>query len=200
MPTRLHQPPGRDRRAAPASTPTGYAEMYAASVADPAAFWGEQGQRLDWMKPYTKVKNTSFDYHNVSIKWFEDGELNVSANCIDRHLATRGDQTAIIWESDDPAVCRAHHLPRAARRGRRSSPTCCTRLGVKKGDRVVLYLPMIPRGGLRHARLRPHRRDPLDRLRRLLAPTRCARRIEDCGAQAGRSPPTRRRAAAGARR
>ncbi|MEE4188430.1 MAG: acetyl-coenzyme A synthetase N-terminal domain-containing protein, partial [Roseobacter sp.] len=79
-----------------------YKDMYAASIADPAAFWGEQGKRLDWIKPYTKVKNVSFEPGNVSIKWFEDGTLNVSANCIDRHLATRGDQTAIIWEPDDP--------------------------------------------------------------------------------------------------
>ena len=95
----------------------GYARMYAASVADPDAFWGEQGQRLDWIKPYTRVKNTSFAYHDVSIKWFEDGVLNVAANCIDRHLASRGDQTAIIWESDDPAVSEHDHLPPAPRRG-----------------------------------------------------------------------------------
>ena len=81
-----------------------YLEMYKQSVDDPDGFWGEQGKRLDWMKPYTKVKNSSFDYDAVSIKWFEDGELNVCANCVDRHLETRGDQTAIIWESDDPAV------------------------------------------------------------------------------------------------
>ena len=97
--------------------------MYAASVADPDAFWGEHGKRLDWIRPFTRVKNTSFDYPDVSIKWFEDGKLNVSANCIDRHLATRGDQTAIIWESDDPNVCRAHHLPPAPRARSRSSPT-----------------------------------------------------------------------------
>ena len=79
-----------------------YLSMYKKSVEDPDSFWGEHGKRVDWIKPFTKVKNTSYDYHNVSIKWFEDGELNVSANCIDRHLATRGDQTAIIWEGDDP--------------------------------------------------------------------------------------------------
>jgi acetyl-CoA synthetase len=120
-----------------------YEEMYAASVKDPEAFWGEQGKRIDWIKPYTKVKNTSFDYHNVSIKWFEDGVLNVSANCIDRHLETRGDQVAIIWEADDPVdeelityralhdqVCRVANVMKA--------------MGVKKGDRVIIYLPMIP--------------------------------------------------------
>ena len=83
-----------------------YHEMYQASVDDPEAFWGEHGKRLDWIKPYTKVKNTSFAYDNVSINWFEDGTLNVAANCIDRHLATRVDQTAIIWEADDPNVSK----------------------------------------------------------------------------------------------
>ena len=79
-----------------------YEVMYAASIADPDAFWAAQGKRLDWMTPYTKVKNTTFEHAGVSIKWYEDGELNVSANCIDRHLATRGNQTAIIWEGDNP--------------------------------------------------------------------------------------------------
>jgi acetyl-CoA synthetase len=75
-----------------------YKEMYAASIADPEAFWGEHGKRIDWIKPYTKVKDVSFAPGNISIKWFEDGTLNVCANCVDRHVATRGDQTAIIWE------------------------------------------------------------------------------------------------------
>ena len=86
-----------------------YEEMYAASLADPDAFWGEHGKRIDWIKPYTTVKNTSFAHENVSIKWFEDGTLNASANCIDRHLATRAGQTAIIWEPDDPAD-EAQHI------------------------------------------------------------------------------------------
>ena len=81
-----------------------YNEMYEQSVRDPDGFWREQGARIDWIKPFTKVKNTSFDPHNVSIKWFEDGTLNVSANCIDRHLEKRGDQVAILWEGDDPNV------------------------------------------------------------------------------------------------
>ena len=79
-----------------------YDEMYAQSVNDPDGFWGEHGKRIDWIKPFTKVKNTSFAPGNIDIRWFEDGTLNVAANCIDRHLATRGDQTAIIWEPDDP--------------------------------------------------------------------------------------------------
>ena len=81
---------------------TKYSEMYAASISDPDAFWQEHGQRVDWIKPFSIVKNVSYTYTDVSIKWFEDGVLNVSANCIDRHLDTRGDQTAIIWEGDNP--------------------------------------------------------------------------------------------------
>ena len=79
-----------------------YASMYRRSVDDPAGFWGEHGKGIDWIKPYTKVKDTSFGPGDVWIKWYEDGTLNVSANCIDRHLASRGDQIAIIWEGDDP--------------------------------------------------------------------------------------------------
>ncbi len=81
-----------------------YREMYDRSVSDPEGFWREQASRVDWIRPFTKVKNTSYDPHNVSIKWYEDGTLNVSANCIDRHLEKRGDQIAIIWEGDEPNV------------------------------------------------------------------------------------------------
>ena len=79
-----------------------YKEMYARSVKDPDGFWGEHGKRIDWLKPYTKVRNVSFDPHDVSIKWFEDGVTNVAVNCVDRHLPKRAKQTAIIWEGDDP--------------------------------------------------------------------------------------------------
>ena len=119
-----------------------YEAMYAASIKDPNAFWGEQAKRIDWIKPFTKVKNTSYDPHNVSIKWFEDGTLNVAYNCVDRHLKKRGDQTAIIWEGDDPKddkkltykqlhaeVCKFANVLKAR--------------GVKKGDRVTIYMPMI---------------------------------------------------------
>ncbi len=119
-----------------------YQEMYARSIKDPNGFWGEQAKRIDWIKPFSKVKNTSYDPHNVSIKWFEDGTLNVAYNCIDRHLKTRGDRTAIIWEGDDPKddkkltykelhaeVCKFANVLRAR--------------GVKKGDRVTIYMPMI---------------------------------------------------------
>ena len=81
--------------------PEQYQEKYQLSITDPDAFWGEQGKILDWMTPYQTVKNTSFAPGNVSIKWYEDGTLNLAANCLDRHLAERGDQTAIIWEGDD---------------------------------------------------------------------------------------------------
>ena len=121
----------------------GYAETYRRSVEDPAGFWGEAGRRLDWIEPYRTVKNTSFAYPDVSIKWFEDGKLNVSANCIDRHLAGRAEQTAIIWESDDPEV--AEHISYRQLHAEVSKfANVLKSLGVGKGDRVVLYLPMIP--------------------------------------------------------
>ena len=138
----LHQPPSEIVARAHVNADQ-YAAMYAASVADPDAFWGEHGRRLDWMQPYTRVKHTSFDYHNVSIKWFEDGKLNVSANCVDRHLATRADQTAIIWESDNPEVSR-HISYRELHQQVSKFGNVLHGLGVRKGDRVVIYLPMIP--------------------------------------------------------
>lgn len=120
-----------------------YKAMYEQSVQDPAAFWGEQGKRVDWIKPYSQVKDVSFDKKDLHIRWFADGQLNVSANCIDRHLPKRASQTAIIWEGDDPnksenityqtlhdEVCRMANIMKAK--------------GVKKGDRVTIYLPMIP--------------------------------------------------------
>ncbi|MDH3228857.1 MAG: acetate--CoA ligase [Alphaproteobacteria bacterium] len=120
----------------------GYREMYRKSVADPEGFWAEHGKRIDWIKPYTKVKDVDFN-KKVHIRWFYDGTLNASANCIDRHLQTRGDQTAIIWEGDDPKdskkityrelhghVCRLANALKAR--------------GIKKGDVVTIYMPMIP--------------------------------------------------------
>ena len=121
-----------------------YEEMYAASVADPEAFWSEQGKRIDWIKPYTKVKDVNYDFGNVSIKWFEDGTLNVSANCIDRHLATRGDQTAIIWEPDDPNEPAQHITYTELHADVCKMANVLKNLGIGRGDRVVLYLPMIP--------------------------------------------------------
>ena len=120
-----------------------YKEMYKRSLADPDGFWAEQAKRLHWYRAPTRIKNTSFDPHNVSIKWFEDGTLNAAYNCIDRHLADRGDQVAILWEGDDPKdtkkityrelhdnVCRMANVLRNR--------------NVAKGDRVTIYLPMIP--------------------------------------------------------
>ncbi|MCB1464701.1 MAG: AMP-binding protein, partial [Nitratireductor sp.] len=120
-----------------------YEAWYRRSVEDPDGFWAEHGKRIDWIKPFTKVKNTTYEYPDVSIKWFEDGALNVSANCVDRHLEKRGDQVAIVWEGDDPSedkkityrelhehVCKLANVMKAN--------------GVKKGDRVTIYLPMIP--------------------------------------------------------
>jgi acetyl-CoA synthetase len=120
-----------------------YRKMYTASVEDPDRFWSRHAKRLDWFKPPTKIKNSGFDTPKVSIRWFEDGVLNVSYNCIDRHLKKRGDQTAIIWEGDDPYYDRKityrelhEHVCRFA--------NVLKKNGVKRGDRVTIYLPMIP--------------------------------------------------------
>jgi acetyl-CoA synthetase len=120
-----------------------YQEMYARSVADPKGFWGDHGKRIDWMKPFTKVENVSFAAGNISIKWFEDGVLNVAWNCIDRHLAKRGDQTAIIWEGDDPSQSKHITYRQLHDEVCRMANILRTR-NVKKGDRVTIYLPMIP--------------------------------------------------------
>ncbi|MFZ3581819.1 acetate--CoA ligase [Loktanella sp. DJP18] len=121
-----------------------YDRMYADSVSDPDAFWGAHGKRLEWMTPYTKVKNTSFAPGNIDIRWFEDGTLNVAANCIDRHLATRGDQTAIIWEPDSPTDGAERITYRQLHEHVSRFSNVLKALGVGKGDRVVIYLPMIP--------------------------------------------------------
>ncbi len=121
-----------------------YDEMYAASVSDPEGFWAEQAQRLDWMKQPSEIKNTDFTLGQVKIEWFRDGTLNVAANCIDRHLEKRANQTAIIFEPDDPEE-QAQSISYADLHRR----TCrmanvLESMGVRKGDRVVIYLPMIP--------------------------------------------------------
>ena len=142
MSTTLY-PPSAEFAATAHINSESYKDMYEASVNNQDAFWQEHGKRIDWIKPFTKTKNVSFAHPDVSIKWFEDGSLNVAANCIDRHLATRGTQTAIIWEGDNPddskhityaelhtQVCKLSNVYKS--------------MGVGKGDRVVLYLPMIP--------------------------------------------------------
>ena len=121
-----------------------YDRMYASSVQDPDAFWAEHGKRVDWIKPFTKVSNVNFDYGDVSIKWFEDGTLNVAANCIDRHLATRGSQTAIIWEPDSPEDDAQHITYQQLHTHVCKFANVLKDMGVGKGDRVVLYMPMIP--------------------------------------------------------
>ena len=120
-----------------------YEDMYARSIKDPNGFWGDEAKRLDWIKKPTKVKNTTYDPHNVSIKWFEDGTLNASYNCVDRHLAKRGDQTAIIWEGDDPKDSRTLTYKQLHADVCRFANVLKAR-GVKKGDRVTIYMPMIP--------------------------------------------------------
>ena len=120
-----------------------YRDWYRRSIADPDGFWREQAGRLDWMKPFTIVRNASFAPGAVSIKWFEDGVLNVSANCLDRHLAARGDQVAILFEGDDPAESRALTYREVHEEVCRMANVLKAR-GVKKGDRVTIYMPMIP--------------------------------------------------------
>ncbi|HCW91874.1 MAG TPA: acetyl-coenzyme A synthetase, partial [Marinobacter sp.] len=115
-----------------------YEDMYRQSVEDPEAFWGEHGKRIDWIKPYTKVKNTTYDYNRLSIKWFEDGVLNASANCLDRHLDTRGDKTAIIFEGDDPADSR-HVTYRELYEETCKFANVLKSQGVRKGDVVTIY-------------------------------------------------------------
>ncbi len=137
-------PPSNDFVAKAHVDAKAYEARYAASVQDPEAFWGAEGLRLDWIKPYTRVKNTSFAPGNVSIKWFEDGALNVSANCVDRHMLTRADQTAIIWEPDDPKTPSKHITYRELLEQTCRLANVLKAHGVTKGDRVVLYMPMIP--------------------------------------------------------
>lgn len=120
-----------------------YQEMYQRSISDPEGFWGEMGRRIDWIKPYTKVKNTTYGPGEVSIKWYEDGTLNVCYNCVDRHLEKRGDQVAIIWEGDDPTVDEKITYRQLHERVCKFANVLKAN-GVKKGDRVTIYLPMIP--------------------------------------------------------
>ncbi|MDD9905296.1 MAG: acetate--CoA ligase [Rhodospirillaceae bacterium] len=120
-----------------------YLEMYQRSVDDPEAFWAEQGKRIDWFTPYTKIKDVSYDADDLHVKWYYDGTTNAAHNCLDRHLETRGDQTAIIWEGDDPAedakftYRELHEMVCKFANGLKA-------IGAKKGDRITIYMPMIP--------------------------------------------------------
>ena len=158
-----------------------YAADYARSVRDPQAFWGEVGRRLDWIRPYTRVKDVSFRLEDFHIRWYQDGTLNVAHNCLDRHLAERGDRVAIIWEGDRPGesrtityrelhadVCRFANVLRE--------------LGVRKGDRVTIYLPMIPEAAV--AMLACTRIGAVHSVIFAgFSPESIASRIEDCGSR-----------------
>ncbi|MBD2820546.1 acetate--CoA ligase [Xenorhabdus sp. 42] len=120
-----------------------YQHDYQWSLRDPEGFWGDKGKIVDWIKPYTKVKNTSFDPGHINIRWFEDGTLNLSANCLDRHLLERADQTAIIWEGDNPAESR-HVTYRELHRDVCLFANVLKKLGTRKGDVVAIYMPMVP--------------------------------------------------------
>ncbi|GFE50014.1 acetyl-coenzyme A synthetase [Roseobacter cerasinus] len=137
-------PPSADMAAKAHVNAAKYAEMYARSLSDPEGFWREHAGRVDWMTPFTKVKDVDYTLGQVSIKWFEDGTLNVSANCIDRHLETRGDQTAIIWEPDSPSDPALHITYRELHTSVCKMANVLKDLGVSKGDRVIIYMPMIP--------------------------------------------------------
>lgn len=119
-----------------------YNTEYQLSIQNPEQFWGEKGKIVDWIKPYTRVKNTSFDPGHISIRWFEDGTLNLSANCLDRHLAEKGDQTAIIWEGDDPSQSK-HVTYRELHHDVSQFANVLKQQGIRKGDVVAIYMPMV---------------------------------------------------------
>jgi acetyl-CoA synthetase len=120
-----------------------YTRLYAQSLDEPERFWGEVAQRLEWITPPTRIKDVSYDLRDFRIRWYSDGELNLAVNCLDRHLADRGHKTALLWEGDDPSESR-HISYRELHRMVCELGNALRHLGVKKGDRVTLYLPMIP--------------------------------------------------------
>ncbi|MFO1222982.1 MAG: acetate--CoA ligase [Burkholderiaceae bacterium] len=124
-----------------------YQQMYRRSIDDPEGFWGEQGKRLDWMRPYTRVKDTSFASSDLHVRWYDDGTLNACANCVDRHVAQRGAQVAILWQGDDPALQRRITY-RDLQVEVSKFANALKGLGVKRGDRVTIYLPMIPEAAI----------------------------------------------------
>ncbi|WP_420427096.1 acetate--CoA ligase [Algiphilus sp.] len=158
-----------------------YETMYAHSVKDPESFWAEHGKRVEWIKPYTKVKDVSYDASDLHIRWFYDGTLNVAYNCLDRHLEKRGDQTAIIWEGDDPSedarISYRDLHERVCRLG-----SALRDMGVAKGDVVTLYMPMIPEAAV--AMLACAR---IGAVHSIVfggfSPEALAGRIEDCGSK-----------------
>ena len=136
-------PVGEETRAASRIDNDTYMAWYERSITDPEGFWAEHGRRIDWFRPYSMIKDVSYAKEDVHIRWFHDGTLNASYNCLDRHLASRGDQTAIIWEGDDPSVDRAISYRELHGEVCRFA-NVLKELGVRKGDRVTIYLPMIP--------------------------------------------------------
>ncbi len=120
-----------------------YNSLYRESIENCENFWKEHGKRLEWIKPYTKIKNVNYNYPNISIKWFEDGYLNACYNCVDRHIKNNGDDVAIIWESDDPNVSKKITYKELFEEVNKLS-NVYKKLGIKKGDRIILYMPMIP--------------------------------------------------------
>ena len=161
---------------------SGYEAMYARSLSDPEGFWADQAGRLDWVSAPTKIKNTCFDFGAVSIKWYEDGLLNVAYNCVDRHLATRADQTAILFEPDNPEE-PAQHITYAqlSDRVNRMANVLLSQ-GVMRGDRVVIYLPMIPEAA--YAMLACARIGAVHSIVFAgFSPDALANRINDCGAK-----------------
>ena len=120
-----------------------YNDLYEESINSPETFWSEHGQRIDWIKPYTKIKNTSYKKNNIGIRWFEDGTLNISENCIDRHLGVNSQKKAIIWESDDGEITRTYTYQQLFEEVSKFG-NILKNLGTKKGDRVTIYMPMIP--------------------------------------------------------
>ena len=121
----------------------GYAALYQESIANPDQFWAEHGKRIDWIKPYSHISDVSYDAKDLHIKWYADGTLNAAANCLDRHLATRSEQTAIIWEGDEPDQHR-HITYRELHEDVCKFANVLKANGAKKGDRITIYMPMIP--------------------------------------------------------
>ncbi|KFE36672.1 acetate--CoA ligase [Thioclava atlantica] len=159
-----------------------YRAMYQESITDPDKFWGREGKRLDWITPYTKVKNTDFTFGHVQIKWFEDGVLNAAVNCVDRHLETRGEQTAIIFEPDDPETPAQHITYRELSEKVNRFANVLLSQGVMRGDRVVIYLPMIPEAA--YAMLACARIGAIHSIVFAgFSPDALANRINDCGAK-----------------
>ena len=159
-----------------------YLEMYRESIENPDAFWGREGKRLDWITPYTKVKNTDFTFGKVSIKWFEDGVLNAAVNCVDRHLRDRALQTAIIFEPDDPAEPARHITYKELSEKVNRMANVLLSQGIMRGDRVVIYLPMIPEAA--YAMLACARIGAIHSIVFAgFSPDALANRINDCGAK-----------------